>query len=62
MNDTLGDRIRARRAARIEQHIRDAKAHTDISGDELRVYVDEQLAAVHARIDKLATSKRSPRK
>lgn len=58
MTETLGDRIRARRAARTEQHVSAAQAHAD----NLRAYVDEQIAGIHARIDKLETPKKTPRK
>lgn len=62
MTDTLGDRIRARRAARVEQHTQEVKAHTEVIIDELRAYIDDQVAAVHARIDKLTPPKRTSRK
>lgn len=43
-NTTLGDRIRAARAANLEAITADLKAH-----------IDKNFAALHARLDKLET-------
>jgi hypothetical protein len=58
VGETLGDRIRARRDARFGQPMR--AALTEDVSDELRAYVDEQLAAIHKRLD--ALEKKKPRK
>lgn len=60
---TLGERITTRRDARYNQQPRGIALPASVSDEsrnEIIAYIDDQIAALHARIDKLSVEKKSP--